>query len=206
MSEAIRTVDAGAIAAPFPGRPGMGQARRLRVAIDGATIGQLFEAGGVWGFEYDPSWLEREDSFDLAPGIKRQPGAVADGSTYRPIQNFFDNLLPEEDLRILIARDAGIDPADRFALLAHYGRETAGALSLFEPGSTAGPAARTPLPDQDLQQRIDNLPRASLASTGRKKMSLAGAQHKLAIIMQPDGSFLEPVGAEPSTQIGRAHV
>jgi serine/threonine-protein kinase HipA len=47
-----------------------------------------------------------------------------DGATQRPVQWYFDNLLPEEGQRSLLAADATIDKADAFGLLAYSGRAT----------------------------------------------------------------------------------
>ena len=175
--------------------------RKLQVSVEGTPVGTIFETGGVWGFEYDPSWMEDPAKFSLAPSIPFHTGPLVDAASERPIQRFFDNLLPEEQQRALMSRDAKVDPNDSFALLEFYGRETAGALTLAPLGAERAPAGKVPLPDEELQARLDSLPAVSLANAGRKKMSLAGAQHKMAIIMAPDGSFMEPVGSEASTHI-----
>jgi serine/threonine-protein kinase HipA len=56
------------------------------------------------------------------------------------------------------------------------------------------------LSQDELAQRIRNLPRVTLGSGAPKRMSLAGAQNKLLVVYR-DGVFLEPVGSEPSTHI-----
>lgn len=45
-----------------------------------------------------------------------------------------------------------------------------------------------------------NLPRATLSSGAAKRMSVAGAQNKLLVVVR-DGKIFEPVGAQPSTFI-----
>jgi serine/threonine-protein kinase HipA len=57
-----------------------------------------------------------------------------------------------------------------------------------------------PLPDDLLEARIRQLPKAPLTHAAIKRMSLAGAQHKLAVVLQDDALF-EPAGATPSTHI-----
>ncbi|HMW73274.1 MAG TPA: HipA domain-containing protein, partial [Cellvibrionaceae bacterium] len=57
-----------------------------------------------------------------------------------------------------------------------------------------------PLPDEVLETRICQLPKASLTHGAIKRMSLAGAQHKLAVVLH-DGKLYEPAGATPSTHI-----
>jgi len=124
-----------------------------------------------------------------------------DGASQRPVQWYFDNLLPEEDQRVLLAGDAKLDAADAFGLLAWYGAESAGSVTLLPPDAapqTAEPLR--PLPDDALEARIRQLPKAPLTHAAIKRMSLAGAQHKLAVVLQ-DGALFEPAGATPSTHI-----
>jgi len=113
----------------------------------------------------------------------------------------FDNLLPEEGQRVLLAGDAGLDEADAFGLLTWYGAESAGSVTLLPPDAPPQAAAPLrPLPDDALEGRIRGLPRAPLTHAAIKRMSLAGAQHKLAVVLQ-NGALFEPAGATPSTHI-----
>jgi serine/threonine-protein kinase HipA len=176
--------------------------RELNAYVDRKLVGTLREDNNLWVFEYDRAWIEREDSFDLSPALPRAAGSHRDGASKRPVQWYFDNLLPEEELRRAVAADAGIrDLDDAFALLQYLGAESAGSLTLLAPG--------VPLPvEQALQalspdvlsDRIRRLPRATLSRGAPKRMSLAGAQHKLLAVLK-GGDLYEPVGATPSTHI-----
>lgn len=172
------------------------ETRRLEVWLDDARIGDLAEAGNLWSFTYAPAWR----GFDLAPALPRAEGRIEDGGSRRPVQWFFDNLLPEEGALTLLARDAGIDAADAFGLLAHYGPESAGALTLLAPGSTLAGGDLVPLTDAALSARIRALPRAPLSHDAPKRMSMAGAQHKLAVVLDGDDLF-EPSGRTASTHV-----
>jgi len=126
---------------------------------------------------------------------------LLDGASQRPVQWYFDNLLPEEGPRALLARDANLDVADAFGLLALYEAESAGSVTLLPP--EARPQCTEPLrplPDAALETRIRQLPKVPLTHAAIKRMSLARAQHKLAVVMQEDALF-EPAGATPSTHI-----
>ena len=57
-----------------------------------------------------------------------------------------------------------------------------------------------PLPLAELSRRILNLPRASLTIDALKRMSLAGAQHKMLVILNVDTLF-EPLPGKHLTQI-----
>ena len=176
--------------------------RNLHVYIDQRRIGTLQEGNNLWAFEYDPQWAQAKDSFDLSPALARSTPRHEDGGTTRPVQWYFDNLLPEELLREAVAREAGIrDAMDAFALLEYLGAESAGSLTLLPP-EVPPPAqgGMRPLPPAALNDRIKNLPRATLASDAPKRMSLAGAQHKL-LVNYLDGELYEPEGATPSTHI-----
>jgi serine/threonine-protein kinase HipA len=176
--------------------------RSLHVWIDQRRIGTLEEGNNLWAFEYDPQWAQAKDSFDLSPALARSTLRHEDGGTARPVQWYFDNLLPEELLREALAREAGIrDAMDAFALLEYLGAESAGSLTLLPPDMPP-PAhgGMRQLPADALNDRIRNLPRATLASGAPRRMSLAGAQHKLPVNYL-GGELYEPEGATPSTHI-----
>ena len=172
--------------------------RRLDVWLDAQKVGELREQGNLWAFEYESAW--QASGFDLSPAIPRANGEIVDGASLRPVQWFFDNLLPEEGSRRLLAQGANLDPADAFGLLQHYGPESAGALTLLAPGQKLPEPGLEPLPDEVLSARIRALPRLPLSEGAPKRMSLAGAQHKLAVVLH-QGRLWEPVGAAASTHI-----
>jgi serine/threonine-protein kinase HipA len=172
--------------------------RELVATINERTVGRLREDANLWSFEYDAQWIE--DGFDLSPHLPRAACRIDDGASQRPVQWFFDNLLPEEHARELLAKDAKLPGNDSFALLAYYGRESAGAITLCAHGESAGQSGWLPLSDDELSKRIDRLPRESLAASAPKKMSNAGAQHKLSVCLREGAIFL-PIGETPSTHI-----
>jgi serine/threonine-protein kinase HipA len=175
--------------------------RSLLASINGRPVGTLAEETGVWSFQYAEPWLRAADRFALSPPLPLQEGQIVDGSTQRPVQWFFDNLLPEEGQRLLLSKSAKIREADAFGLLEHYGAESAGALTLLRPGEAQPEeGGLKPLTDKSLSRRIRDLPNVPLTQKASKRMSLAGAQHKLAVVME-DGKLYEPVGARASTHI-----
>jgi serine/threonine-protein kinase HipA len=175
--------------------------RALRASINQAEIGRLQEVGGLWSFQYDPTWLNNPEAYALSPHLPLTAQPMIDGASQRPVQWYFDNLLPEEGQRALLAGDAKLEAADAFGLLAWYGAESAGSLTLLAPDAAPQIAEPLrPLPDAALEARIRQLPKAPLTHAAVKRMSLAGAQHKLAVVVQ-DGALFEPVGATPSTHI-----
>ena len=176
--------------------------RSLNVYVDDTLVGTLSEGNNLWVFDYDPAWVAWDRSFDLSPALPRGTLRHEDGGTMRPVQWYFDNLLPEELLRKAVAKEAGIkDHEDAFALLTYLGAESAGSLTLLPPG--------VPLPDEftlseltneSLSQRIRDLPKQTLSKGAPKRMSMAGAQHKMLVVVK-GAALYEPVGATPSTYI-----
>lgn len=176
-------------------------ARSLQAWINRTPVGFLQEAAGLWSFQYSPAWLEHPDAFALSPHLPLGEEPLLDGASRRPVQWYFDNLLPEEGQRTLLARDARLDQADAFGLLAWYGAESAGSVTLLPPDtSIQSDEPLRLLPDGELQQRIGQLPKLPLTHAAIKRMSLAGAQHKLAVVLEGDALY-EPAGATPSTHI-----
>lgn len=177
--------------------------RCLDVYFEGDRVGMLTENEDLWAFTYDEAWCTSPDGFDLSPALPRGKVSIVDGASDRPVQWYFDNLLPEEGLRQVYAKEAQIHGDDAFGLLAHYGRESAGALTLVTEGegdSSNAPEGLKPLPFDELSRRIRNLPRASLQHDAPKRMSLAGAQHKMLVVF--DGQNLyEPEPGTVSTHI-----
>ncbi|MES2885354.1 MAG: HipA domain-containing protein [Pseudomonadota bacterium] len=175
--------------------------RRLRALIDQQLVGELSDTDGWWRFAYAADWLAHPAAFALSPHLPLQAEPISDTSTHRQVQWYFDNLLPEEDQRRQLARDAGIRWEDAFGMLASYGAESAGSLTLLPvdapPDAIGG---LRPLPDAALSERIRAMPKVSLASGAIKRMSLAGAQHKLAVVLDGD-ALHEPIGSTASTYI-----
>jgi serine/threonine-protein kinase HipA len=176
--------------------------RSLRVLINSAEVGVLEEVNDVWRLQYIDSWLQNPNNFALSPHLPLSPTPLLDSGTTRPVQWYFDNLLPEEGQRALLAGDARVNQADAFGLLTYYGAESAGSITLLPANAElpANPSLRALLREM-LEIRIQLLPQnVPLTRDAIKRMSLAGAQHKLAVVMQEDGLF-EPVGNTPSTHI-----
>ncbi|GGP26818.1 HipA domain-containing protein [Silvimonas amylolytica] len=176
-------------------------ARQLMVYINHQVVGRLDEVGSIWAFQYDSSWLTLRSAFPLSPHLPLQEGQLLDGGTNRPVQWYFDNLLPEAAHREALANDAKVTASDAFGLLEHYGQESAGSLTLLPMGADVpADGLRCLLDDANLQRRIENLPRLPLSHEAPKRMSLAGAQNKLAVVYE-DGVLYEPEGASMSTHI-----
>lgn len=109
-----------------------------------------------------------------------------------------------------MARRFQVSPRSPFALLEHMGHDVAGALQFVRPGdesedARADRSALTPGDDDAIADELRETIRAY--RTGRSpahvwgRISLAGAQPKIALVRSPDGSWLAPGQGVPTTHI-----
>lgn len=95
--------------------------RTLNVWINDALVGYIREHNGLWAFGYAPAWLASNSAFPVCPGLPLQPEEHLDGASYRPVQWYFDNLLPEEGQRALLAKASAANVEDAFACWGYTG-------------------------------------------------------------------------------------
>lgn len=173
----------------------------LIVLANGVRVGTLEVEDGLWKFSYAADW----SAFALSPNLPIGTREFKDSTNARPVEWFFDNLLPEGRLRDLIAFRDRIDPRDTWALLLRHGQDTAGALSLIPEGTDAAadvilvPLSPAALEEKIKASRARNLP--LMASWEEIRMSLAGAQEKLGLRIDPSGALFLPEGMAASTHI-----
>ncbi|MBI5658852.1 MAG: HipA domain-containing protein [Nitrosomonadales bacterium] len=173
----------------------------LIVSANGIPVGTLEVKKGQWEFVYATEWKD----YSLSPNFPVATNKYEDTANDKPVEWFFENLLPEGRLRDLIATRDRIDPRDMWALLVRHGQDTAGALSLIPEGlAAAAKEILAPLSQAALQEKIKasrarNLP--LMASWDEIRMSLAGAQEKLGLRIDANGAMFLPEGSAPSTHI-----
>jgi serine/threonine-protein kinase HipA len=116
---------------------------------------------------------------------------------------FCRGLLPEGRALEYMARQANVAVNDVFPLLAHFGRDVAGACSIFEDGSP--PSSRRPQAARyganELEREIEELPDRPLALHDDSELSLAGLQNKILLVALGNGGWARPVHGYPSTHI-----
>lgn len=174
---------------------------RLNVFCFGERAGVLYDEAGSLGFAYDESWVSRG-----RPPLSHS--LPVDGS-FAPeaVRAFFAGLLPEGEPRRQLARDLGVSERNDYALLEAVGGDCPGAVSLYATDPAPAAAAYGEdvewLDDEGLARLIRELPaRPMLAEPeGEIRLSLAGAQDKLPVVVGDDGRVGTTSGRTPSTHI-----
>lgn len=120
-------------------------------------------------------------------------------------KGFFNGLLPEsEHVRIAIGKKYGINPKNDFSLLSAIGYDCAGAVAFFEdkPKNLKEyyEIKGNVLSEDELEKYIKELPKKPLALGSDKRLSLAGAQDKTAVVII-DNKIAIPENNVPSTHI-----
>ena len=176
-------------------------AHELEVWLFAEHVGTLSLVDGRLNFCYTPVWLSHKDAFSLSASLPLQAESFDDRKT-RP---FFAGLLPEGQMRRLIAQQFQVSGQNDFALLDHIGGECAGAVTFIEPGRALPvPTFKNEvqwLSNNEVVAILDELPRRPmLAGKDGLRLSLAGVQNKLPVVF--DGTRLGlPLNGTPSSHI-----
>src|SRR5690348_1000333 len=176
----------------------------LHVSLFDHPVGDLNVHGSLrapedWRFAYAPQYVHRARAVALSVSlpVRDAPfqGAVA--------RNWFCNLLPEGQVREAIAARLRIPPRDDFALLAGIGGECAGAVSITSPDARPAVAMEGEVKLADLLPPSDEaMGEGEWALLGAPhRLSLAGAQDKIAVIRADGGVIRLPVAGEITTHI-----
>ncbi|WP_255573931.1 type II toxin-antitoxin system HipA family toxin [Erythrobacter sp. SCSIO 43205] len=160
------------------------------------------DKGGAMHFAYSSGWLVDEKAPALSQAMPKREEPFGD----QTCKAVFGGLLPEESQRTAIARALGISPDNPFRLLEALGGDVAGALSLLAQGEKPLQAysktAPQSLQEGELAELLSRLPSVPmLAGEGGARLSLAGAQSKLPVVLTVEGGIAIPRPGEPSTHL-----
>jgi serine/threonine-protein kinase HipA len=112
------------------------------------------------GFVYDPGWIKLRGAFAISTTMPLKPERIAP-DVFLP---WAANLLPENEQLRTLGQILGMTRSDVIGLLSAIGGDTAGALSIGQPGRT-GSVLWRPVDNGDELERIC---RASPFSSARK--------------------------------------
>ncbi len=169
-------------------------ADRLDVYLGTDLVGTLHDTAPL-AFAYAASWLARSEPMAVA-AIDLQPGRI----DTRTVQAFFENLLPEGELRDHLA--AQNKASSLFSLLREVAGDTAGAFVIVPAGEQPRPPAYEATSWKTLAARLGTSSASAIDLRSRgARISLAGAQDKASIAIFDDGVPRLPRGTSPSTHI-----
>jgi serine/threonine-protein kinase HipA len=154
------------------------------------------KSNGNLQFRYDPDYQGPAISWALPIQKAAHPHAICHA--------VFGGLLLEGDARIALARNLGVSVSNDYALLEALGGDCAGAVTLLPPESELPTTARRgQIDERRLDALLRELPQRPLAANSEAgtRLSLAGAQPKLPIIIDEQGMGLPLNAAAATTHI-----
>lgn len=166
----------------------------LDVFHDEALVGSIQDTSPM-SFEYSTAWLGSTAPFAVAtiplnPG--RQDSIV--------VEAFFENLLPEGELRSYLAEQR--KASTLFCLLLEIAGDSAGGFVILPAGQVPEPPSYEPTSWAELGARLKRKSAAAIDIQGRDtRISLAGVQDKAAIAIFDNNEPMLPRGTSPSTHI-----
>jgi serine/threonine-protein kinase HipA len=174
--------------------------KTLDVYLHDELVGHLIQdEGGQMVFEYVQNWLDRPGATALSVSLPLRKERFSRNEC----RGFFAGILPDEGKREIIARNLGISARNDYAMLERIGGECAGAVTFIPSGQLL--QVRNyhyrSLSSKELADILKDLPkRPLLAGEEGIRLSLAGAQDKIAVRIEGDEISL-PLGGAPSTHI-----
>ena len=172
--------------------------RRLDVHLQGLLVAHLDDTRSGLRLSYTAEALDQFGGWPLI-----SVSMPVNRSSYRgsAVNAFFEGLLPEGEIRQMIAYDFSVPVDDTVGILEVLGADCAGAL-IIVPGETAPPTVgiATPIDEAAIAERIRRLPQEPLGVDSQVRLSLAGMHHKLLLTRAATGWALPTYGV-PSTHI-----
>jgi serine/threonine-protein kinase HipA len=99
----------------------------------------------------------------------------------RPVSAFLEGLLPEGNLRTVVATELGVPTMEKMALLRQVGGECAGAVQFLPIGATPGAGTVRPLTTEQVDRLVADLPTYHSPEGTAPQASLAGIQDKVLL-------------------------
>ena len=170
----------------------------LPVYFEQRVVGAIDVDKSGPGFTYDEGWTRLRGAFPISTRMPLTGDRVGP-DIFLP---WAANLLPENEQLRTLGQLLGMSRSDVIGLLSAIGGDTAGALSIGQPGRTSSVQWRPVATPDELEAILDDLPnKPFLVGEEGVSMSLAGAQSKLAVAVDESGRICIPMNGSPSTHI-----
>jgi len=175
-------------------------AKKLHVYLNQNLAGLLVQNdGGQLEFTYLPDYASYSEAIPLSHSLPLRPEMFV----AKECRGFFSGILPEETNRDIIAKNLGITAKNDYSMLKEIGGECAGAVTFLSEEAEPNPLdySYRHLNELELVNVINQLPqRPLLAGEENVRLSLAGAQVKLTVLVDGDKIAI-PLQDAPSTHI-----
>ena len=170
------------------------------------VVGQLtFDQEERLGFQYDDGWITFTDRFPLSLALPLEQKSHGHLET----KSFFENLLPEGEIRNLLEAHGKSSIKSEFGFLQEFGGDCAGAFKIL-PEKVSASKTKTFRKELKLDTIYKYLVEKKsltdvILNKEGGKFSLAGAQDKFAVILENNLIYL-PLDGSPTTHIIKPHV
>ena len=173
--------------------------KTLFIYFEDKKVGLLqVDEEGVYSFRYEKNWLTSSESFPLSLSLPLSNEVFGNKLTL----SFFENLLPEGDIRLQIEKNRGIHGTYNF--LKNFGKDCAGAVTTLqhEIESADLKIDYTELLVSEIDKAINEKRSVSdlISSIDPGYLSIAGAQDKFVCVFK-DNKFYLPQAMTPTTHI-----
>jgi serine/threonine-protein kinase HipA len=177
---------------------------KLNVFYETEKIGELIrDEERVFSFRYTKDWLSYEKAFPLSLSLPLEDKAFGN----KVSQSFFENLLPEGEVRDIIGRTHQVEGV--FDFLKEYGQDCAGAIVVTteEASHLAKGSEKVEIDMEKIYQAITEHRSVVdvIADMNPGYLSLAGAQDKFPAIIEGDKFYLPKTGGA-TTHIVKAPI
>jgi serine/threonine-protein kinase HipA len=170
----------------------------LPVYFEQRRVGTIEVGKSGPAFTYDSNWIALRGAFPISITMPLRSEPIAPET----FLTWAANLLPESEQLRTLGQLLRMARSDVIGLLSAIGGDTAGALSIGQPGRTASLQWRPIDKSEELERVIEGLPsKPYLAGEEGVSMSLAGVQTKLAVSIDDVGRVCIPMNGSPSTYI-----
>jgi len=167
---------------------------KLNVFFEDKKVGEFRrDEQLVTSFQYSEEWLKGPFSFPLSIALPLQKDPFPNKTTL----SFFENLLPEGDVRKVIGRDRHLESP--FEFLKEFGQDCAGAFIITSAQTSPFSMSSeelVPVPMDKVFNAIDKHHSVAqeIAKLNPGYLSLAGAQDKFPVVFENDKFYLPKSG------------